>query len=86
MQTIKEGIDFLDSWESQVNDGIISQDAFLSRETAEGLRVTLHSTLNVIHLLHSVGYKYVLTSKMNQDKLEVSSVFFLKEEGIKCDN
>ena len=58
---------FLDEWESEVNAGIISKDDFLTKDTAQGLRVTLHSTLNLIEFLHSVGYKYVLTAKINQD-------------------
>jgi len=75
-QTIKEGIAFLDAWESEVNNGSICEKAFLTRETAEGLQVMLYSTLDLIHLLHNIGYKYVLTAKMNQDKLEVSIQYF----------
>ena len=67
----------MDNWESEVKDGKISPDDFLTPETAEGLRVTLHSTLDIIELLHSVGYKYVLTAKINQDRLEVSFNSFL---------
>ena len=76
-QTIREGITFLDKWESEMKDGIIKADDFLTPETAEGLRVTLHSTLELIEFLHNVaGFKYVLTAKFNQDRLEVR-VFYL---------
>ena len=74
LQTIKNAITFLDTWESEVKNLTIAEAAFLSKDTAEGLRVTLQSTLDIIHLLHRAGYKYVLTAKVNQDKLEVSFV------------
>lgn len=71
-QTIQEGIEFLDSWESDLLKGKIKKSEFLTMSTAEGLRVTLHSTRDLIHFLHGVGFDYVLTAKINQDKLEVS--------------
>lgn len=44
----------------------------LSRETSEGLRVTLRSTIDLCkYLLKSCNFEYVLTSKLNQDCLEV---------------
>jgi uncharacterized membrane protein YfbV (UPF0208 family) len=72
-QKIKEGIEFLDSWELEVENGVISSDNFLTKETAEGLRVTLHSTIAIIEFLLSVNdFSFVLTAKLCQDKLEVS--------------
>lgn len=56
----------------EVSKNIILPDNFLSKETAEGLRVTLHSTIALIEYLHTVGFDYVLTSKANQDKIEVT--------------
>ncbi|XP_031779920.1 uncharacterized protein LOC116416308 [Nasonia vitripennis] len=48
-----------------------SDDDFLTASTAEGLRVTLHSSLQLaIYLLEYCDFKYVLTNKMNQDCLE----------------
>lgn len=44
---------------------------FLIKEKAEGLRVTLYSTVDIIEYLHSVGFDYVLTSKIIQNKLEL---------------
>lgn len=56
----------------EVSKNIILPDNFLTKETAEGLRVTLHSTIALIEYLHSVGFDYVLTSKANQNKIEVT--------------
>ncbi|KAE9528594.1 hypothetical protein AGLY_012169 [Aphis glycines] len=67
---LKEGITWIDSWEMEVSKNIILPDSFLIKEIAEGLRVTLHSTITLIEYLHSVGFDYVLTSKANQDKIE----------------
>jgi len=58
-----------------VKSGVISRHSFLTPETAEGLRVTLQSTLDIIEYLHSIGYQYILTAKINQDRLEVSFLF-----------
>jgi len=45
---------------------------YLTQNTADGLRVTIKSTLELTeYLLEKCGFKFVLTSKMNQDKLEV---------------
>lgn len=49
------------------------ENRFLSHSTAEGLRVTLKSTIELSkYLLESCNFKYVLTRKFNQDCLEVS--------------
>lgn len=53
--------------------GNIKQEEFLTNQTAEGLRVTLNSTIDLSkYLLEMCGYDYVLTGKMCQDPLEVS--------------
>lgn len=50
----------------------ISKDEYLTQNTAEGLRVTLKSTIELSkYLLEQCGFKYILTCKMNQDRLEV---------------
>lgn len=56
----------------EVSKKNILPDNFLTNETAEGLRVTLHSTIGLIEYLHCVGFDYVLTAKANQDKIEVN--------------
>lgn len=54
----------------------ISKEEFLTTSTANGLRVTLNSTVDLTnYLLKDCRFKNVLTNKMNQDKLEVIIVF-----------
>lgn len=77
-QVIKEALEKLNEWEKAVDDKLISRDLFLTRQTAEGLRVTLKSTLELIdYLTKDCGFPYVLTGRINQDCLEVwTAVFF----------
>lgn len=66
VERIKEMLDFLNNWERCTN-----KTHFLSDSTAEGLRVTLTSTLELLEYLHkTVGFKYLLTSRLSQDKVE----------------
>lgn len=60
---------WLDNWkDSSKND----ENTFLTQFTAQGLRVTLLSTVELaIYLLEGCKFKYVLTGKLNQDCLEV---------------
>jgi len=52
--------------------GTITKEQFLTESTAEGLRVTLMSTISLIRdLTEKFGFKYVLTGKITQDCLEV---------------
>lgn len=48
---------------------------FASQQTMESLRVTLLSTIDVTAFLLAQGANYVLTAKLNQDPLEVSTLF-----------
>lgn len=44
---------------------------FLSNSTATGLRVTISSTLSLLeYLTKSVGYRYLMTSRLSTDPLE----------------
>lgn len=53
--------------------GQISKEEFLTNQTAEDLRVTLKSTIDLSeYLIEKCGYTYVLTGKMCQDPHEVS--------------
>lgn len=66
VEVIKEMLDFLKKWESHA-----PSREFLSESTAEGLRVTLTSTLELLdYLTKVVGFSYVMTSRLSQDKLE----------------
>lgn len=63
---------WLDLWEDNVLNHYIPEVEFLTKSTAEGLRVTIKSVIDLSkHLLEECGFKYVLSSKMNQDRLEV---------------
>lgn len=45
---------------------------FLTPQTADGLRVTIKSTLDLVkYLTTNVGFSSVLTGRLNQDSLEV---------------
>ncbi|KAH7950304.1 hypothetical protein HPB49_022122 [Dermacentor silvarum] len=68
---VSRGIQWLDSWEKELQCGLITKDMFLTESTSEGLRVTLKSTRELCNaLLQDHNFKYVLTSKMNQDPIE----------------
>ncbi|KAL4142571.1 hypothetical protein QTP88_005006 [Uroleucon formosanum] len=59
------------SWESKVIDGFISSNEFLTQQTADGLRVTIKSSIKLLkYLLDNCNFSFVLTAKINQDKLE----------------
>lgn len=65
-------MEWLDSWEMNVNQGLIKDNEFLTHQTSEGLRVTIKSTIELSqYLLNVCKFAYVLTAKMNQDNLEV---------------
>jgi len=57
-------------------DGSIGPEEFLTKQTAQGLRVTITSTIDLSkYLLETCGYDYVLTGKMCQDQLEVIIIY-----------
>ena len=50
----------------------LSAKKFLTYQTAQGLRLTLQSTLDIVeYLTTKYKFPYVLTKKINQDPLEV---------------
>lgn len=57
---------YLDEWEEHAKG-----KGFLSRSTSEGLRVTLHSTKELLaYLTQKVGFSYLMTSRLSQDCVE----------------
>lgn len=60
-------LQFLDDWEEAAKK---AGGGFVSDSTAEGIRVTIHSTLSVLRYVTSLGFKYLMTSRLSQDKLE----------------
>jgi len=72
---LSEAIVWLDEWESNVSKGLIVEKYFLTRQTYEGLRITIQSTIDLVkYLLNECDFKYVLTAKFNQDNLEVFTI------------
>ncbi|KAH8028965.1 hypothetical protein HPB51_021667 [Rhipicephalus microplus] len=64
-ESIKGILSFRDAWERHADK------KFLSESSAEGLRVTLTSTLELLRYLRGkYGFRYLLTSRLSQDKVE----------------
>ncbi|KAH9377962.1 hypothetical protein HPB48_015074 [Haemaphysalis longicornis] len=71
LRVLASFLHWLNTWEKEAASGKIARASFLTDQTAEGLRVTVLSTLELSrYLLKSCGFKYVLTGKFNQDVLE----------------
>lgn len=67
-KVLRNALEYLDRWEATTGP---KKEGFLSKSTAEGLRVTLKGTLQLFeYLTESVGYKYLLTSRLSQDPIE----------------
>lgn len=67
-------ITYLEAWELKSQD---KRFRFTS-QSERGLIVTIKSTLELIdYLSEKVGYKYLMTKRINQDKLEVGWVMYL---------
>ncbi|KAM7313814.1 uncharacterized protein ISCGN_003601 [Ixodes scapularis] len=65
-ECIKSFLAYLDKWEEAAGG-----QGYLSRSTAEGLRVTLSSTLSLLKYVTSeLPYLYIMTSRMSQDGIE----------------
>lgn len=70
---LENTLTWLNDWEKRVIDKVIKPNHFLTSNTAEGLRVTLKSTMDICcYLKDNYDFKYVLTGKINQDPLEVN--------------
>lgn len=72
LQVLRQNLNFINDWEIMLAEKQISKEQFLTSSTAEGLRVTITSTLELCdYLLSTRKFNYVLTNKMNQDPIEV---------------
>lgn len=50
----------------------VYDSGFLTKQTVEGLNITLQSTIDLVNvLLNNYEFNYVLTAKINWDCLEV---------------
>lgn len=75
-KVLQDNLKWLNEWESLLVNGKIKECQFLTSSTAEGLRVTILSTIHICqYLLKDCNFSYVLTNKMNQDPLEVPTVY-----------
>jgi len=71
-QILQRSLDWLNSWESNLEAGKIESQDFLIKSTSEGLRVTLTSSIDFSdYLRDKYNFNYLLTEKVNQDSLEV---------------
>ncbi|KAE9544309.1 hypothetical protein AGLY_001488 [Aphis glycines] len=69
---LNETYSWINLWESNVKNNLIPEEEYLTKNTVDGLRVTIRSTIELsTYLLKECEFKYVLSSKMNQDHLEV---------------
>lgn len=69
---MKNALVWFDEWYANMTKKLIREDEFLTNSTAEGLKITIASTIDLVeHLLNQCGFDYVLTAKINQDCLEV---------------
>jgi hypothetical protein len=72
IQVLEDNLVYINCWEDQVENKKITNDEYLTQNTADGLRVTIQSTIELSkYLLDKCRFKFVLTNKMNQDRLEV---------------
>ena len=71
-QVLESSMQWLDNWEMAMIKGEIDSDEFLTKETAEGLRLSLRSTMDLYrYMIERYGFQYLLTGKVNQDNLKV---------------
>lgn len=68
VQFLEGFLEYLQEWEQHAKP---AGGGFLTQSTSSGLRVTIKSTLDLLsYLTSTVGFKYVLTSRLSQYKLE----------------
>eukprot|EP00102_Acyrthosiphon_pisum_P025947 XP_016663157.1 PREDICTED: uncharacterized protein LOC100574543 isoform X2 [Acyrthosiphon pisum] len=68
---LQRSLDWLNSWRSNLEAGKIESQDFLTKSTAEGLRVTLTLSIDLSdYLIDKYNFNYLLTGKVNQDSLE----------------
>lgn len=84
MQDIEDFITYLKLWEALFHTQEERKKGFLTESTLYGLKVTLKATLEILdYLTKRRLYMYLMTSRLNQDNLEVkpfsSYAYLLKE-------
>lgn len=80
LQFLLESLQKLDQWENLMEEGTITNNEFLTRQTSEGLRVTLQSMIDTTSYLTSkFNFQCILSGNIKQDALEVCFI-----RGINC--
>ncbi|KAF0750453.1 Uncharacterized protein FWK35_00013683 [Aphis craccivora] len=70
-KVLQDTLKWLNNWEMRVKIEELNEQNFLTSNAAEGLRVTLNSTIDIIpYLIEVYNFSYVLTGKITQDNLE----------------
>lgn len=79
-RVLSDFLEYLGAWEQHAGGA----GGFLSESTAVGLRVTLTSTLELLSYLSTIGYRYLMTSRLSQDPLE--NIFGIVRQSSGCNN
>lgn len=71
----EEFLKYFNEWDEEVQnlevpEGFEKDKMLLSKETLEGIRITVFSTIGAVKYLLKKGASFVLTAKFNQDPLE----------------
>ncbi|KAJ3655556.1 hypothetical protein Zmor_014679 [Zophobas morio] len=65
-EELEDFLIYLDLWESCAD-----QEHFLTKNTADGLRATINTTLDLLkYCTETLNFNYLMTSRINQDPLE----------------
>lgn len=72
LQLLTDFLQYLDDWKRIARDKK-NKNLFIAPQTHTGFKVTLNSALQLhTFLTEHCGYEYFMTSRMNQDSLEVN--------------
>lgn len=70
-KVLQLSLKWLNCWENYFRNGKIKGSEFLTSNTADGLRVSIQSTIDICETLTTTyNFKYILTGRINQDSLE----------------
>lgn len=69
---VRYALNWLNSRESNLEQNVITENDFLTKQTSEGQKTTIQSTIDLSNfLLNNCDFAYVLNNKFNKDRLEV---------------
>lgn len=73
-QVLEDALEWLNEWEMAFRTGDITANEYLTPETSRSFRLTLQSPINMC-LIEKFDFQYFLTGMVNQDNLEVFSIY-----------